>query len=208
MKKFFFFMVFLFAVSFGSIKAQDRAVRVNIPSFLLGNFNAELSFMVSDNFSVHVQGQAKPFDYKLPLPIKLFYLNDKNIGWSKLFDFSMIDHTINYTIQPGVRYWLNGVYNRGFFFGANAIASAYKLGGDKIDNSYRKGYALGGALSSGYSYELSKLFNIEFEVGVGLYYNRYNKLDKEESNESFFDGKLSDVTILPSRFAVSLVYLF
>lgn len=201
-------MVFLSAISFGGLKAQDHAVRVNIPSFLLGNFNAELSFMVSDNFSIHIQGQAKPFDYKLPLPVKLFHLNDDNIGWSKILDFSMIDHTINYTLQPGVRYWLNGVYNRGFFFGANAIASAYKLGGDKIDKSYRKGYALGGAVSSGYSYELSKFFNIEFEIGVGLYYNKYNKLSGEEDNESFFDGRLSDIRVLPSRLAVSLVYLF
>lgn len=208
MKRIFFLIVFISAISFGSLKAQDRAVRVNIPSFLLGNFNADLSYMVSDNFSVHIQGQVKPFDYKLPLPIKLFYLNDKNVGWSKLFDFSMIDHTINYTLQPGIRYWIKGVYNRGFFFGANAIASVYKLGGDKIDKSYRKGYALGGALSSGYSYELSKLFNIEFEVGVGVYYNKYNNFLGDENNGNIFAGKLSDVRVLPSRFAISLVYLF
>lgn len=202
-------MVFFCILCFNKTKAQDYAVRVNVPSFVLGNFNADLSFMVSDNFSVHVQGQAKPFDYKLPLPVKMFHLTDKNVGWSKLFDFSMVDHTVNYTLQPGVRYWMNGVYNRGFFFGANAIASAYKLGGDKIDSSYRKGYALGGGLSAGYSYELSKLFNVEFELGIGVYYNKYHKLLwQDDSNAGFFDGNLSDVTVLPSRFAISIVYLF
>lgn len=208
MKKKFLFIATLVVMCSANIKAQDYAVRVNLPSLALGNINADISYAMSNNFSLHLQGQMKPFDYKIPTPMKLSYLYDKNIGWSKLFDFSLTDHTVNYMIQPGVRYWTSGVYNRGFFFGVSAIGCIYKLGGDWIDSSYRKGFAVGGGLSSGYSYELSKLFNIEFELGIGVYYSKYHKLPKGDNNVGFLDGELTDVKLFPSSAAISLVYLF
>lgn len=190
------------------MNAQEHAVRVNIPSILYGNINADLSFRLSDRFSLHLQGQVKPINYKVPAPIGFIHVLEDGYEIKHIFDFGLLNNSFNITLQPGIRFWYKGVYNRGFFYGLNAIASIYKYGGDKLDYRYKKGFALGGAISAGYSYEIARQWNVEAEIGIGISLNKYNKLIKDSNQTSFFKGETSKTFVFPSRLSLGVVYLF
>lgn len=95
-----------------------------------------------------------------------------------------------------------------FFFGANALASIYELGGEVSNRSYLKGYALGVASSAGYSYPISRSWNIEAELGLGFVYSKYNQVHPKSGKSSFFNASESKFNIIPSRISFSFVYLF
>lgn len=64
----------------------------------------------------------------------------------------------------------------------------------------------GAGIGYGYDWALSKHFNLEFELGMGVIYTEYEKYDcpqcgkKVDENQKFM--------IAPTKAALSLVYLF
>lgn len=214
-KNLLFLALALFMLIFPSkSKAQDNSIGVNLPSLLFGNLNFNYSHKIDDKWTVNLQAQAKILDFKTPFSLGIinFYkigtTEWENEGWRPLVEFGLVDHSQNVLIQPGVRYWMRGVYNRGFFFGGNAIAGIFKVGGDRLERSFSKGLTLGLGTSAGYSYPLSTSWNIETELGIGFVYSKFNRVYPGQKEESFFSGEINKFYIIPSRISFSVVYLF
>lgn len=190
-----------------SLKAQRAAVRTNLLGLATGNINIEASRMIGSNWSAHLSLQAKPWAYPLPAPVGLLrYVEGLDSGQNRVMEFGTIKHTENYTIQPSLRYWTHGAYNRGLFFGVHAIGTMFEYGGDKYDANYRKGWGIGAGASFGYSYELSQRINLEFELGLGGLYRSY-KLISGETDKPISNTTYRNLIPTVSRLGISLVYL-
>lgn len=187
------------------LEAQRAALRTNALALATGNLNLEASHMIGQRWTAHLMLQAKPFSYPLPVPIGLLrWAEGLDQGTSRLSEFGTIKHTEHYTIEPSLRYWMSGAYNRGLFFGLQATGSLFSYGGDKYSANYRKGWGAGAGLSIGYSRELSSRFNIEFELGVGGMYRSYQMVNGESGY--VWDERHTDIVPTLSRLGVSLVY--
>jgi len=126
------------------------------------------------------------------------------------FSDKLYQHT---TIMPGARYWLVESYMRGWFVGANMVATAYNhrgLVGNNIgyfSSKHRyKGWGLGGGASAGYSIPISKRWNVEFEAGVSVLH-MYHHIYHEEGEVRKI-GYQKGWFVVPGKIAANIVYLF
>ena len=75
-----------------------------------------------------------------------------------------------------------------------------------LKNYRYQGWMAGAGIGYGYDWALSRHFNLEFELGMGVIYTGYEKYDcpqcgkKVDENQKFM--------IAPTKAALSLVYLF
>lgn len=184
--------------------AQKWAVRTNVLALATGNINADLSLAISPRISVHLPIQYRPYTLPISAPIGLLHWMEGELSNSHLSKIGKLDHAENLTVMPGLRYWMNGVYNRGLFFGAHAVGKLFKYGGSELVGSYKDGYALGAGISVGYSLELSPRWNIEAEIGGSAYHRTY---DLYRRSDRMVQEGLSDTRIALSRLGISLTYL-
>lgn len=200
------FALLLFMVALSSrLEAQRIALRTNLLALATANINIEGSLMLTPSLSVHLPLQVKPVGYPLPAPTGLLaFLSGETSSSQHILKVGTIKYTENYTVQPGLRYWSNGVYNRGVFLGVFGIATKYRWGSDNMDVQYKDGYGFGGGVSLGYSYELSTRWNIEGELGVGALWRKY-KLGTPSS--ATLGAEQTDVALVLPRIGVSLVYI-
>lgn len=107
------------------VSAQFYSVRTNLVGLGTGNLNVEGSMAFSTHWSAHLPVQYNPF---------------------RLWDDGKLK---NFTVQPGVRYWMRETYGRGCFIGLHGVFSIYNAGG-LFGHRYRyEGTAFGGGLSAG-----------------------------------------------------------
>ena len=103
------------------VSAQFYSVRTNLVGLGTGNLNVEGSMAFSTHWSAHLPVQYNPF---------------------RLWDDGKLK---NFTVQPGVRYWMRETYGRGCFIGLHGVFSIYNAGG-LFGHRYRyEGTAFGGA---------------------------------------------------------------
>lgn len=191
----------------GELSAQNYSLSTNVPALVLGDINLNPSVAVGKKLSVELNLAARPFQFGLPMPsglIQTIY-EGKNLGFTDRMKWSTVKHMRLASASPGVRYWMKGTYNRGFFFGVHALGMIYEYGSDGFDSNYSKGYLVGGGASAGYSYELAPRWNVEAEVGVAGVWAKY---DRYTSNDHRLQQDKSRTLIMPSRLALRLVYLF
>lgn len=190
-----------------SLQAQDYALSTNIPSLLLGNINIEPSIPLSSRLTLQLGLSARPKSFGLPMPVGMIHwlYNQRSSDFSGRMNWGTVKHAEHVTFSPGIRLWSKGNYNRGVFFGLNALAMLYRYGSDKQDKNYSEGFLLGGGISAGYSYELAPHWNIEAEAGVA---GAWTKYDLHAENGTLVQADKSRLLVLPSRLAVRLVYLF
>lgn len=186
-------------------KAQKHSLRIEAPSLLMGHINLDYGVAVSPSWSVHLPVFVKPFTLGVPAPVGGIMLFDTMFSkhLNELGEISPIKHWVHAGLEPGVRYWTNGVYNRGVFFGAHLLGKVFRYGGHSLEQSYREGYAVGGFLSVGYSREFSARWGLELEIGLGGQYRAYDRY-------SLSGGLLArGQQFVPavSRFGVQVVYL-
>lgn len=118
---------------------------------------------------------------------------------------NFIPYSTNYKFnagmfQPGVRFWFSEVFSRSFV-GVNALVG----GGDFTWNgTQRQGLMYGAGFSYGYAWLLGARWNLEAEVGVSVAHGKYRVYD-DINKWSWFKSK---TLVLPSKFGLSLSYLF
>ena len=169
--------------------AQKWTVQTNFLDWAaLGTVNAEVGMSVSQHFSLMVGGRYNPWDFHTHNPEALVQNRQE-------------------TAYLGVRYWTWYV-NSGFWMAAKAQymhsfshtgiwRAALKEG--------RNGF--GGALSLGYTFMLSKHFNLEIGAGgwagvfqhYGFYSSPEKRFVREEGRKAF---------LYPDQLSLSLVYVF
>ncbi|MBR6211558.1 MAG: DUF3575 domain-containing protein [Bacteroidales bacterium] len=168
---------------------QIWTVQTNVLDWAaLGTANAEIGMSVSQHFSLVVGGRYNPWEFtdsKYNIPIR----NQQQ------------------TAYLGVRFWPWYV-NSGFWISAKAqyMFSFSNTGIWRAALKEGKN-GIGGALAAGYTFMLSKHFNLEAGIGgwAGVFkeygfYSSHNKYEVREEGRKTF--------IYPDQVSLSLVYVF
>lgn len=174
--KYILLTLFFLCVTTG--RAQSYSLGTNIPALATATVNVEASMTLNRKWSLHLPVYYNPFVFK----------DNKKIQ--------------NFTVLPGVRYWLLESYINGFV-GINAIGSKYHI--TWKDSRYR-GQAYGMGISAGYVWLLSPRWNLELEGGVGLVWADYTRYECEECGRQ--KGEYTRWVVVPNKLALSLIYLF
>lgn len=182
-----FLMTFLSIVS-SKANAQFYAVKVDVLGLATTTINVEGAIVLHNQWTAH-----------LPLKYNPWTISGKSYKHA--------------TAMPGIRYWLIDSYSRGWFFGVNAVFTAYNfkgLIGDRIDyfgRNYRyKGWGCGGGISAGYSLPIAKRWNIEFEGGIAGVWMDHDIYDEEWGGLGA--GYQKGFLPVPGKIGVNIVYLF
>ncbi|MHC1778976.1 MAG: DUF3575 domain-containing protein [Bacteroidales bacterium] len=158
--------------------SQSYSAGSNIIGMVTGSLNLELSAGLNRRLSVH-------------LPI----------SWNP-FHFGENRKILHMALQPGLRFWSWHSYS-GFYTGAQLGFIRYNCGLNTIRYD-GKGY--GCSLSAGYSKMVSGRWNLDFEVGAGIFRLVHDCFERKFCGEYLYsEDKLK---LLPCRLSVNLVYLF
>ena len=144
----------------------NAAVSTNILTWLnLGTANLEADLSFHKNFSLFIGGKYNDYTFKTKSESEI--LNQQTTGYA------------------GIKYWPWYV-NTGWWVGIKGQYSEFATAG--IFSSYlRKGTAVGGGLSGGYSFMLNKHFNLDLGLGVwGGKLIEYEDYEKPEAGPKMF----------------------
>lgn len=124
----------------------------------------------------------------------------------------------HWLVQPEVRYWLCQRF-AGHFFGFHAIGMQYNMGNLDLDfkflgTNFRnlkdrryQGWGAGAGVAYGYSWPISRRWNIEAEFGFGWIWTRYDSYPCAECGSKIDDGRVHNY-VGPTKIAVNLEYVF
>lgn len=181
MKKTKLFALALFCFATKVVFAQSYSLRSNLIGLATTNLNAEVSMTLNKKWSLHVPVQYNPFKFSKNRQFRNFY------------------------IAPGVRYWFLQSYIGGFV-GIYGTAGTYSIG-NILGNKYRyEGDAYGISLSFGKAYQLSRNWDLEWELGAGALWLAYDKYRCKRCGDLVNSKHMW--TFLPTRAALNFVYLF
>lgn len=187
----FLFIPFLFSPK--ELIAQKVGVKTNLIYDALTTINVGAEFRVLPKWTIDVSGNINPWTFS----------NDRK--WK------------HWLVQPEVRYWVCEPFN-GHFWGAHLLGGAYNIGNLKnniifwddewdFKNKRYEGWFVGLGVVYGYSWMLSKYWNLEGVIGLGYAYTRYDeyrcakcgKKIKEDHQRNYFG---------PTKVGVNLIYAF
>lgn len=161
-------------------KAQYTAVRINALGWATGTLNMGVDVAVSDKWSVELSGYWNPID-------------GDNLR------FKVLSATF------GVRRWRFEPHV-GFFYGVHTTVTKYKIG-----NRHRRynGWMAGIGSSVGYSWMLSRRWNITLEGGLGLFWmDDVLWPPHSAQTEDIILTHSKRLALVPSKIELSFSYLF
>lgn len=136
---------------------------------------------------------------------------DINVGYNP-FTFSNGKKLKHWAVQPEYRYWNCEKFN-GSFWGIHAHGGEFSFAGVKLPfgifkklRDYRyEGYFVGGGISFGYQWMLSKRWNLEASIGAGYAYIDYDKYRCNECGPKLKGGHRHYVG--PTKATLSFIYI-
>ncbi len=181
----------------GRAEAQRISVGTNAVEWLnLGTVNGELGVGINRFFSFHVGARYNNWSFRKSSPEDRF---EEPTGESeKQFE------NRKRAFSAGLRYW-PWYYFSGLWFYLRGQWMEYNRGG-LINHSAEEGEAYGVGIGAGYSYMLSKHWNVEFGIGLWGGKKEFTKYNCTNCGRVIGEGKKS--FILPDDAFVSIVYLF
>ncbi len=108
----------------------------------------------------------------------------------------------NFRVEPELRYWFNRPMAR-HFIALSCTAGTYSL---ELKDRCLKGDAVAAGISYGYSWVLSKHWNMEAEIGVGLANLHAYRFDKGQPRPKSMNFR--HTLPVPVRFGLSFGYVF
>lgn len=121
-------------------------------------------------------------------------------------------------VQPEARYWFCRRFS-GHFVGVHAIGGQYNFGNLKNDikflgtdfsvltNRRMQGWMVGAGVAYGYSWILSRHWNLEAELGFGWIYTRSDEFRCADCGKRLRTGVPHNY-VGPTKAAVNLIYTF
>lgn len=122
--------------------------------------------------------------------------------------------------QPEIRYWFCERFG-GHFLGMHLLGGQYNLG--KLPNNITswpvgldfsrltdhrfQGWGVGAGLAYGYAFMLGEHWNLEFELGVGYVYSKFDVYQCNECSKQIETDQPANY-VGPTKAAVNLVYVF
>ena len=177
------------------MKCQEVAIKTNLLYDALMNVNAGVEVGLAPKWTLDVSG-----DYN---------------GWK----FSHQRQWKHWMVQPEARYWFCDRF-QGWFLGVHAHGGQYNVGGG-LDNSIDffgtdlsplgenrvQGWFVGAGVGAGYAVALSKHFNLEFELGIGYAYTKFDKY-RCTTCDSKIESDKDHHYFGPTKAEIGFVYLF
>lgn len=177
-----------------SLQAQEVAVKTNLLYDATATINAGVEVAIAPRWTLDISGNFN--------------------GWNQAHQ----RRWKHWLAQPEARYWFCDPF-AGHFIGMHLHGGQYNMGG--LDNNisflgtdfsglsdYRyQGWFIGAGIGYGYSVILGRHWNMEFEIGIGYAYTRYDQFNcvgcgrkiKENQNHHYFG---------PTKAAINLIYVF
>lgn len=189
----YFLFVLILVLGVPHIGAQTLALKTNVVYDATTTLNGGVEVAFSKRWTLELSANYNPFSFS------------EGKKWK------------HWAVQPEVRYWLCQKMN-GHFFGIHALGMEYNLGGMDLNlrflgTDFRglkghryEGWGVGGGLTYGYAWMLSKHWNVEAAIGLGYVYSEYDRYvcercgDVLEADRHHFVG--------PTKVALNLVYVF
>jgi len=172
------FTIILMMTIAGYSLSQNYSAGTNLIGVATGSLNMELSAGVGRKLSIH-------------LPV----------SWNP-FHFSGNRKIMHLAVQPGLRFWSWHSYS-GFYTGTQVGFIRYNAGLTSLRYD-GKGYGL--SLSAGYSKMVSRRWNLDFEVGAGLFRVMHDCYERKLCGEYLYSE--DKIKIIPCRISLNLVFLF
>ena len=184
-----FLFVFLFI---SSAVAQRTGIHTNALYLATSTPNVGMDFRLSCRFTLSATLGYNPFN-----------LNGHMVGT----DVSSNPKIRHILVMPELKYWFCQSFNGGYL-GVHALAGAYNAGGIRFIpflKKYRyKGNGVGGGISYGYQWALSRNWGLEASVGAGYIYLDYDKYVCRRCGKRAGSGKQHYFGL--TKVALSFVY--
>lgn len=194
MNKRILFVLLAFIGFISPAMAQKVAVKTNLLYDATSTINLGTEFGLSSKWTLDVSANYNPWTYS------------NNKKWK------------HWLVQPEARYWFCNKM-MGHFIGFHTIAGSYNIGKVNADfkflgtdfsklKDYRyEGWFVGAGVAYGYSWVLSKHWNLEAELGIGYTYSKSDKFECASCGEKLEDDKTHHY-VGPTKAALNLVYVF
>ena len=119
----------------------------------------------------------------------------------------------HWMLSPEYRYWLCHRF-QGSFFGIHALGGEFDAANIKLPFGIHKGlrehrdegWYVGGGVTYGYQWVLSRHWNFEASLGVGVVYAKFKEFECGQCGREIGDG--DNLYIGPTKAALSLLYMF
>lgn len=199
MKRYLIIAVFAFLASFGSADAQKVSVKTNALYWATATPNIGMEFAMGDRWTFELEGGYNPWN-----------LDSNNMK---------VKHWL---VSPEVRYWFCNSF-QGHFIGINANYTQFNIGGlpQGVPNLFVnlnsevpmpdlsvariQGWAAGAGLTYGYAFPIARRWNMEFTIGYGLWYTKYDQFESRKCG--LFQQAVSRLALGPATAGISFIYM-
>lgn len=166
--------------------SQTVGIKSNLIYDVTSTINLGLEFGLSPKFSLDLSGNLNAWDSSKKKTMR------------------------HWMIQPELRYWFCEKFNS-HFVALHAHGGEYNVGGLKngfraLRNNRYEGWFAGAGVGYGYSWILSRHWNIEGELGIGYAYTEYSKFPCATCGTKIRDEKKHYWGA--TKAALNIIYLF
>ena len=177
---------------FISIRGQNVAIKTNLLYDATASPNIGVEFKLAPRWSLDVSGNFNNWTIK-------------GHKWK------------HWLVQPEARYWFCDAFAK-HFIGLHALGGQYNAGNlknnikflgtdfSKLSHSRYQGWGAGAGLAYGYALPLSHHWNMEFEIGIGYVYLKYDIFECGNCGKK--TGSEHHNYFGPTKAAINLVYIF
>lgn len=174
--------------------AKGQAIKINLPTALVGTPNIGAEFTVSQQFAINADVLWAPYMFK---------------STEEVFRGLVGTVELRYYVKPKY-YYTHDLFD-GFYVGPYVMYGNFNIGlknkGEDEDSFRHKGWGVSGGVSLGYKFYLSKRFRLDANLGLGYAHLQYNKyLLGGEWADYPLTIKDTKMWIGPTKFGVHLVY--
>lgn len=175
--------------------AQDFAIKSNMLGDTMGSLNVAIEGRISNSMTIDVQGNLDP--------------------WTRKGE-SLTRHLF---VQPEVRFWTCDAFS-GHFLALHLHSGIFNVGGIEsvvsrfltndfslLRNSRYQGWFSGAGVSYGYDLILGRNINLEFEIGGGYAYTKYDQFECNVCGDTLAENMTHHYWGI-TKAAVNLVFLF
>jgi hypothetical protein len=177
----------------GTNTLSAQAVKVNIPTTVVGTPNVGAEFTISQQFSVNGDLLWAPYMFK---------------KHEEVFRALIGSVDLRYYFSPKY-YYTNDMFD-GFYAGPYAMYGNYNIGlyrGEGKESFRHTGWGVSGGISLGYKMYLSKRFRLDANLGLGFAHLQYDKFPLGgEWAEYPLAVKDTKAWVGPTKFGIHLVY--
>lgn len=157
---------------------EKFSIRTNLLYWAVATPNLGIEYKLAENFGILVNGL-----------------------WSHWIWSSEDNHHRTWMVSPEVRYYIGA--NKNWFIGIEGHIAEFNF---KFRDTGYQGDAIGGGLTGGYKLKLSRVFDLDFSLGLGYTQLKYDTYYRSREVMVLKEGGLKKDFFGPTQLGVSLIF--